>query len=77
MNITQKFYNSLASHYDKLFADWEAAVGEQAQILQRIFRHFGMADTASILDCACGCREVIWMSAEETGFYQPIVVVKR
>ena len=24
-----------------------------------------------------GCGEVVWMSPEETGFYQPIVVAKK
>ena len=37
-NITQNFYNSMASQYDKLFLDWQAATHEQAGILDRIFR---------------------------------------
>lgn len=54
MNITQKFYDNIASHYDKLFFDWKATTKEQAVLLQRIFNHFNYDDTASVLDCACG-----------------------
>ena len=32
MDITQTFYNSLASQYDKLFFDWQATTKEQAVI---------------------------------------------
>ena len=34
MSITQKFYDSMALHYDKLFLDWKAITGEQAILLQ-------------------------------------------
>lgn len=54
MNITQKFYDSLAAHYDKLFLDWQSATEEQAEILRKIFERFGFDRSASILDCACG-----------------------
>lgn len=54
MNITQTFYDSLASQYDKLFLDWQAATMEQAQILDSIFRKNGFDRSAGILDCACG-----------------------
>lgn len=54
MDITQTFYNNLASQYDKLFFDWQAATHEQANILKRIFEDNGFDDTARILDCACG-----------------------
>ncbi len=54
MNITQTFYNNLASHYDKLFLDWQATTMEQALILDRIFRNNGFDASANILDCACG-----------------------
>ena len=37
MDITQDFYNNMASHYDKLFHDWQSTVREQAVILNRIF----------------------------------------
>lgn len=35
MHITQSFYDNLASQYDKLFLDWNAATQEQAAILDR------------------------------------------
>ena len=54
MDITQTFYDSLASQYDKLFEDWNAAAHEQAVILDRIFRDYGFDATAAVLDCACG-----------------------
>lgn len=54
MDITQTFYDHLASHYDKLFLDWQATTKEQALILDRLFRENGFDHTAQILDCACG-----------------------
>ncbi len=54
MSITQKFYDSMASHYDKLFLDWKATTDEQAVLLQSIFQKLNYNQTASILDCACG-----------------------
>ena len=54
MNITQIFYDSMASHYDKLFLDWQTASDEQAIILDRIFQENGFSREARILDCACG-----------------------
>ena len=54
MNITQNFYNNMASQYDKLFLDWDTSVEEQAVILDRIFRKQGFDASARILDCACG-----------------------
>ncbi len=54
MDITQTFYDSLATEYDKLFSDWDAATREQAVILDNIFRDNGFDKSARILDCACG-----------------------
>ena len=54
MNITQTFYDNLASQYDKLFQDWQATTREQAVILDRLFRAHGFDENARILDCACG-----------------------
>lgn len=54
MNITQTFYDNLATQYDKLFLDWQATTQEQAVILDRIFRTNGFDNSASVLDCACG-----------------------
>ena len=56
MSITQKFYDSMASHYDKLFLDWKATTEEQAILLQRIFQKYNFDEFASVLDCACGIR---------------------
>lgn len=54
MDITQSFYDNLASQYDKLFLDWQATTQEQAVLLDRIFEANGFDKTANILDCACG-----------------------
>lgn len=54
MDITQTFYDNLASQYDKLFLDWQAMTKEQAIILDKLFRENGFYKTAHILDCACG-----------------------
>ena len=54
MDITQTFYDSLATQYDKLFLDWNATTREQAVILNRIFQAEGFDSSARVLDCACG-----------------------
>lgn len=54
MNITQTFYDKLASQYDKLFLDWQATTVEQAVILDKLFRNYGFDNSAHVLDCACG-----------------------
>ena len=54
MNIVQSFYDNMASQYDKLFLDWNAATKEQAVILDRIFNTNGFNVNSRILDCACG-----------------------
>ena len=37
MDITQTFYDNMASQYDKLFLDWNATTQEQAVIMNKIF----------------------------------------
>lgn len=54
MNITQSFYDNLASHYDKLFLDWQATTREQAELLHKLFASYGFDQSFHILDCACG-----------------------
>ena len=54
MDITQSFYDSMASQYDKLFLDWEATTHEQAQILEGIISDHVIGRDARVLDCACG-----------------------
>lgn len=54
MNIIQTFYDNLATHYDKLFLDWQSTTREQALILDKLFRRNGFGPASSILDCACG-----------------------
>ena len=52
MNITQTFYDSMASQYDKLFQDWQATTVEQAKILDKLFGREGFGKSAKLLDCA-------------------------
>ena len=54
MDITQTFYDNLASQYDKLFLDWQSTTREQAVILNRLFQENGFDASAKVLDCACG-----------------------
>lgn len=54
MNITQTFYDNLASQYDKLFFDWNSTTKEQALLLDKLFSNNGFDKNAKILDCACG-----------------------
>ena len=54
MSITQKFYDKLATHYTKLFLDWNESTKEQGEILDNIFRNNGYDRNAKVLDCACG-----------------------
>lgn len=62
MNITQTFYNNLASQYDKLFLDWQSIMHEYGR---------------SLLDLLRWDSKVEWKFPEETGFYQPIVIAKK
>lgn len=54
MDIIQTFYDNLASQYDKLFQDWNAATKEQSLILEQLFKDNGYDKKCEILDCACG-----------------------
>ena len=54
MNIIQKFYDNLASQYDKLFFDWQSTTQEQSLILSKLFADNGFDKSATVLDCACG-----------------------
>jgi len=54
MDITQSFYNNMASQYHKLFLDWQSTTREQAVILDNLFQENGFDRSATILDCACG-----------------------
>lgn len=54
MDITQRFYDALAAHYDKLFLDWTASAHRQAAFLDALFRARGFDAGARLLDCACG-----------------------
>ena len=52
MDITQTFYDNMASQYDKLFLDWNATTQEQAVILNKIFNNNGFSTSAHIDEIA-------------------------
>ena len=53
-DITQNFYNSMASQYDKFYLDWQSTTREEAAFLRELFQRSGFDASARILDCACG-----------------------
>ena len=53
-DVTQTFYDSMASQYDKFYQDWNTTAKEEAVFLDGIFRKRGFDRSARILDCACG-----------------------
>jgi len=64
MDIIQTFYDNLATQYDRLFADWDETIKEQAEFLKGIFSAYGFDSSAKILDCACGIgTQVIGLAA--------------
>ena len=53
-DVVQRFYDSLAQQYTGFYADWDAASRSEGEFLRALFRANGVADDASVLDCACG-----------------------
>ena len=51
---TLHFYQSLASDYHLIFADWQQSVRWQGEILDEIIRASLGGRPASLLDCTCG-----------------------
>ncbi|WP_105975850.1 class I SAM-dependent methyltransferase [Streptomyces geranii] len=53
---TARFYDRLAADYHLLYADWDASVARQGAALDRVVRERlgAVADSAALLDCACG-----------------------
>lgn len=52
--MTQPFYDGLASLYHLIFADWEAGIAWQAEVLNRLIRAEWGDGVTSVLDVACG-----------------------
>lgn len=48
------FYDDLAATYHRLYPDWDVAVREQAETLDRVLRHLLGAGPHRVLDCAAG-----------------------
>lgn len=47
-------YDGLAASYHLIYEDWEAAVAEQGDALDRLIREFGGGPGDEVLDVACG-----------------------
>ncbi len=52
--LNQKFYDELSLDYHLLFPDWEAAMQQQASILDQLIRKYAQGEASTLLDCACG-----------------------
>src|SRR3954454_2871983 len=48
------FYDGLAAEYHLLFADWDASVGRQGEILDRLIVGELGQGPHRVLDCSCG-----------------------
>lgn len=46
---TRAFYDAFADDYDAIFADWDASIAHQADVLQRL-----LGDARTVLDATCG-----------------------
>ena len=53
-DVVQIFYDGLAQQYAGFYADWDAASRSEGEFLRALLRAKGVADGASVLDCACG-----------------------
>ncbi len=51
---TADFYDELASHYDLVFADWDASIERQAGTFTSLLYSCGVTSPATVLDCSCG-----------------------
>lgn len=54
---TQSFYDELAASYHLIFADWEASIRRQGELLDTLIRAElgrGPQDGVTVLDCSCG-----------------------
>ncbi|MEU0565975.1 methyltransferase domain-containing protein [Nonomuraea sp. NPDC005983] len=56
MNDTSvaRFYDQLAADYHLIYADWDSAVERQGKALDAVIRSALGAESAAVLDCACG-----------------------
>jgi glycine/sarcosine N-methyltransferase len=53
-NLVTGFYDGLAAEYHLLFADWDASVRRQGEILDRLIVGQVGAGPHQVLDCSCG-----------------------
>ena len=89
MDITQTFYDNMASRYVSFQTwDWQGEnyrltqyiIEDEAQLRVSRFECEYRAtrrDELTNLLRACGCSDVKWQFPGETGFYQPIVEARR
>lgn len=50
----RQFYQTLASNYHLIFADWRASVLRQSEVLDNLLRRYLDKPNPSVLDCSCG-----------------------
>jgi ubiquinone/menaquinone biosynthesis C-methylase UbiE len=48
------FYDELARDYHLIFADWDASMARQAEVLDGMLRQHLGPGAQRILDCSCG-----------------------
>jgi len=53
-NTTKKFYDDLSADYHLNFNDWDKAIANQADVLDKIIRKYANGAPKTVLDCACG-----------------------
>src|SRR5579864_1331064 len=54
MDDIAAFYDALADEYQSLFADWDASVAWQGEVIDRLIRSVLPDGHVSILDATCG-----------------------
>ena len=69
---------------DKRFELQAEDMGQMLNTQQALLIHFisgndhdRLRDELTNLLYGCGCREVIWLFPEDSGFYQPIVIARK
>jgi SAM-dependent methyltransferase len=52
--MLETYYDNLAPYYKLLYADWEASIKRQADVLDDVIREFIGLKARTVLDAACG-----------------------
>ncbi len=49
-----RFYEDLAEVYHLQFEDWDAAIGRQSKVIDKLLKLEGLGGRVEVLDCTCG-----------------------